>query len=159
MTTPSLRLKVTDFLATEFEKEVFQELMKLKQMDYLSGVSFPLYFWYDSETEVVDLKTIEPFIKYWKSSGEFNTKLILVPEYTDDQNNFILFDIKPRGIKPVNKDYAEHYRFAYEYDNPKDIIKGLAHFKKTYEFVNKEDLSPEPIRKQKRNDDENSNHR
>ena len=63
MTTPSLRLKVTDFLATDFEKEVFQELMKLKQMDYLSGVSFPLYFWYDRETEVVDLSTLEPFIK------------------------------------------------------------------------------------------------
>ena len=102
MTTPSLRLKVTDFLATDFEKEVFQELMKLKQMDYLSGVSFPLYFWYDRETEVVDLSTLEPFIKYWKSSGEFNTKLILVPEYTDDQNNFILFDIKPRGVKPLH---------------------------------------------------------
>ena len=89
MTTPSLRLKVTDFLATDFEKEVFQELMKLKQMDYLSGVSFPLYFWYDRETEVVDLSTLEPFIKYWKSSGEFNTKLILVPEYTDDQLSLI----------------------------------------------------------------------
>ena len=88
-----------------------------------------------------------------------NTKLILVPEYTDDQNNFILFDIKPRGVKPVNREYAENYRFAYEYDNPKDIINGLVHFKKTYEFVNKEELSPEPIRKQKRNDDENSNHR
>ena len=75
------------------------------------------------------------------------------------QNNFILFDIKPRGVKPVNKAYAEHDRFAYEYDNPKDIINGLVHFKKTYEFVNKEELSPEPIRKQKRNDDENSNHR
>ena len=107
MTTPSLRLKVTDFLATDFEKEVFQELMKLKQMDYLSGVSFPLYFWYDRETEVVDLSTLEPFIKYWKSSGEFNTKLILVPEYTDDQNNFILFDIKPRGVKPVNREYVK----------------------------------------------------
>ena len=152
MTTPSLRLKVTDFLATEFEKEVFQELMKLKQIDYLNGVSFPLYFWYDRQTEIVDLKVLESFIKYWKSSGEFNTKLILVPEYTDDQNNFILFDIKPRGIKPVNKGYAEHYRFAYEYDNPKDIIKGLEHFKKTYEFVNKDELNPEPVRKQKRND-------
>ena len=32
--------------------------MKLKQLDYLSGVSFPLYFWYDRETEVVDLSTL-----------------------------------------------------------------------------------------------------
>tara|TARA_Y100001938_G_C7874293_1_gene321841 strand:+ start:16 stop:474 length:459 start_codon:yes stop_codon:yes gene_type:complete len=152
MTEPSLRLKVTDFLATDFEQEVFQELMKLKQMDYLSGVAFPLYFWYDRQTEIVDLKVLESFIKYWKSSGEFKTKLILIPEYTDDQNNFIFYDIKPRGVRPTNKDYAEHYRFAWEYDNPIDILKGLQNFKKTYEFVNKEELNPEPIRKQKRND-------
>tara|TARA_R100000734_G_C3243608_1_gene47460 strand:- start:144 stop:602 length:459 start_codon:yes stop_codon:yes gene_type:complete len=152
MTEPSLRIKVTDFLATDFEQEVFQELMKLKQLDYMGGNSFPLYFWYDRETEVVDLNTLEPFIKYWKSSGEFNTKLIIIPEYTDDQNNFILFDIKPRGVKPVNKEYAENYRFAYEYDNPRDIIKGLKEFRKTYEFVNKDELNPEPARKQKRND-------
>ena len=44
MTEPSLRIKVTDFLDTDFEQEVFQELMKIKQMDYLSGVPFPLYF-------------------------------------------------------------------------------------------------------------------
>ena len=33
-----------------------------------------------------------------------------------------------------------------------DILKGLEHFKKTYEFINKEEINPEPIRKQKRND-------
>ena len=49
------------FLATDFEQEVFQELMKIKQMDYLSGVPFPLYFWYDRETEMVDLKTLERY--------------------------------------------------------------------------------------------------
>jgi len=152
MTEPSLRIKVTDFLATDFEQEVFQELMKIKQLDYLSGVPFPLYFWYDRETEIVDLSTIEPFIKYWKASGEFKTKLILIPELTDDQNHFIFFDIKPRGVRPANKDYAEHYRFAWEYDNPKDILIGLQKFKETYEFVNKDEINPEPIRKQKRND-------
>ena len=31
MIEPSLRIKVTDFLATDFEQEVFQELMKVKQ--------------------------------------------------------------------------------------------------------------------------------
>ena len=152
MTEPSLRIKVTDFLATDFEQEVFQELMKLKQLEYMSGVSFPLYFWYDRQTEMVDLSVLEPFIKYWKTSGEFRTKLILIPELTDNQNQFILFDIKPRGAKPANSDYMQNYRFAYEYDNPRDILKGLEHFKKTYEFINKDDINPEPIRKQKRND-------
>ena len=152
MTEPSLRLKVTDFLATDFEQEVFQELMKLNQMDCFEGASFPLYFWYDRKTEMVDLKTIEPFIKYWKESGEFRTKLILIPELTDDQNNFIMYDMRPKGVTPANKDYLENYRFAYEYDNPKDIVNGLKHFIKTYAFINKEELNPEPTRKQKRND-------
>ena len=152
MTEPSLRIKVTDFLATEFEQEVFQELMKIKQMDYLTGVPFPLYFWYDRQTEMVDLKTLEPFIKYWKTEGEFNTKIIIIPELTDDQNNFITYDIRPKGVKPANKDYLENYRFAYEYDNPRDIINGIKQFRKTYEFINKDELNPEPSRKQKRND-------
>jgi len=152
MTEPSLRIKVTDFLATDFEQEVFQELMKIKQMDYLTGVPFPLYFWYDRQTEMVDLKTLEPFIKYWKTEGEFHTKIIIIPELTDDQNNFITYDIRPKGVKPVNTDYMENYRFSYEYDNPRDIINGLKHFVKTYEFVNKEELNPETTRKQKRND-------
>jgi len=152
MTEPSLRIKVTDFLATDFEQEVFQELMKLKQIDYLTGVPFPLYFWYDRQTEMVDLKVLEPFIKYWKSSGEYNTKITIIPELTDDQNHFITYDIRPKGVKPANKDYMENYRFAYEYDNPRDILNGLKHFVKTYEFVNKDELNPEPSRKQKRND-------
>jgi hypothetical protein len=152
MTEPSLRIKVTDFLATDFEQEVFQELMKLKQIDYLTGVPFPLYFWYDRQTEMVDLKVLEPFIKYWKSSGEYNTKITIIPELTDDQNHFITYDIRPKGVKPANKDYMENYRFAYEYDNPRDILNGLKHFVKTYEFVNKDELNPEPTRKQKRND-------
>jgi len=152
MTEPSLRIKVTDFLATDFEQEVFQELMKIKQMDYLTGVPFPLYFWYDRQTEMVDLKVLEPFIKYWKSSGEYNTKITIIPELTDDQNHFITYDIRPKGVKPANKDYMENYRFAYEYDNPRDILNGLKHFVKTYEFVNKDELNPEPTRKQKRND-------
>ena len=121
-------------------------------MDYLSGVPFPLYLWYDRQTEMVDLNTLEPFIKYWKTEGQFNTKIIIIPELTDDQNHFIMYDIRPKGVKPANKDYMENFRFAYEYDNPRDIINGLKHFVKTYEFVNKDELTPEPTRKQKRND-------
>ena len=62
------------------------------------------------------------------------------------------------------KDFLKFNNFKIKYDglqtmwvykyhtNPKDILKGLEHFKKTYEFVNKDEINPEPIRKQKRND-------
>ena len=152
MITPILRLKLSDFLSTEYETDVLSKLHEINNLDYLNGVPFPLYFWYDRETEAVDLKTLEPFIKYWKNESQFNTKIIIIPELTDDQNNFIMYDIRPKGVKPANKDYMENFRFSYEYDNPRDIINGLKHFVKTYEFVNKEELNPEPTRKQKRND-------
>ena len=52
----------------------------------------------------------------------------------------------------------EHYRFAYEYENPKDILKGLQQFKETHEFVNKDELNPDAESENKRetiNEDSN----
>ena len=94
-------------------------------------------------------------LRYYKGQHYSEVYDLLGGDYTiltDNQNQFIFFDIKPRGVKPANKDYLENYRFAWEYDNPKGIIEGLRQFRKTYEFVNKEELNPEPARKQKRND-------
>ena len=165
MITPSLRLKVTDFLATDFENDVFQELMRIKQLPYLKGVNFPLYLWYDRETEVVDLNTLQQFIVYWKSSGEYGTKLSIHPEPFDDQNHFIWYDIRPRGVdetlkEKLNIPYMQYYRFAYTYSNSKTgILEGLKDFQEKYKFVNRDEINPELKRKQKRNDDENSNHR
>ena len=39
MITPSLRIKVTDFLATDYEQKVFQELMKIKDDKWSAIVS------------------------------------------------------------------------------------------------------------------------
>ena len=164
MIEPSIRIKVTDFLATDYEQEVFQELMKIKQKPDISGIGFPLYFWYDRESEAVDLNTLEPFIKYWKSTGEYATKLIIYPELFDTQNDFIWYDIRPRNsVKYLPKPtltYLQHYRFAYVYDNPETgILEGLEDFYEKYSFVNKNISSDTSKRKQKRNDDEDSNHR
>ena len=164
MIEPSLRIKVTDFLATDFEQEVFQELMKLKQLPDMQGVGFPLYFWYDRESEAVDLNTLEPFIKYWKSSGEHATKLIIYPELFDTQNDFIWYDIRPRNsinyVSNSTLSYLQYYRFACIYEDPKiGILEGLKDFYEKYSFVNSNDSSETKKRKQKRNDDENSNHR
>jgi len=164
MITPSIRIKVTDFLATDYEQEVFQELMKLKQQPDISGIGFPLYFWYDRENESVDLNTLEPFIKYWKSTGEHATKLIIYPELFDTQNDFIWYDIRPRNcVEYLSKptlSYLQYYRFAYVYDNPKTgILEGLKDFYEKYSFVNNNISSDTKKRKQKRNDDEDSNHR
>ena len=163
MIEPSLRIKVTDFLATEYEQEVFQELMKLKQLPDMQGVGFPLYFWYDRENEVVDLNTLEPFIKYWKSSGEHATKLTIYPELFDTQNDFIWYDIRPRNsidyLPNPTFSYLQYYRFAYLYDDAKTgILEGLKDFEAKYRFVTR-DNSSVVKRKQKRNDYEDSDNR
>ena len=44
MIEPSLRIKVTDFLATDFEQEVFQELMKIKQSPICKVFTFHYTF-------------------------------------------------------------------------------------------------------------------
>jgi len=163
MIEPSLRIKVTDFLATDYEQDVFQELMRIKQLPAFQGIGFPLYFWYDRKTEVVDLNTLQQFITYWKSSGEYATKLIIYPELFDTQNDFIWYDIRPYNavdyIDNLNLSYMQYYRFAYNYTDPKTgVLEGLRDFQEKFTFVNR-DNSSDTKRKQKRNDDENSNHR
>ena len=49
----------------------------------------------------------------------------------------------------------QYTRFSWRYVEPKDIIKGLEEFKVIYEFV----TNDKQIKKQKRNDGEDSNHR
>jgi len=163
MKEPSLRIKVTDFLATDYEQDVFKELMRIKQLPEFEGIGFPLYFWYDRKTEVVDLNTLQQFITYWKSSGEYATKLVIYPELFDTQNDFIWYDIRPYNavdyIDNLNLSYMQYYRFSYNYTDPKTgVLEGLQDFQEKFTFVNR-DNSSDTKRKQKRNDDENSNHR
>ena len=164
MITPSLRIKVTDFLATDYEQDVFQELMRIKQLPYFDGAHFPLYFWYDREYEHVDLSVLKDFIMYWKSSGEYGTKLSIHPEPFDDQNHFIWYDIRPRGMDETLKEkltipFVQYYRFAYNYTDPKTgILEGLQDFQDKYEFVSRGNSSI-TTRKQKRNDYEDSDNR
>ena len=164
MIEPSLRIKVTDFLATDYEQDVFQELMRIKQLPCLDGAHFPLYFWYDREYEHVDLSVLKDFIIYWKSSGEYGTKLSIHPELFDTQNDFIWYDIRPHNaieyIEDSNLPYIQHYRFSCNYTDPKTgILDGLKDFQEKFIFVNRDNSSDTPRKKQKRNDDENSNHR
>jgi hypothetical protein len=164
MITPSLRIKVTDFLATDYEQDVFQELMRIKQLPYFDGAHFPLYFWYDREYEHVDLSVLKDFIMYWKSSGEYGTKLSIHPEPFDDQNHFIWYDIQPYDLQEKLKEkltipFVQYYRFAYRYSDPKTgISEGLQDFQDKYEFVSRGNSSI-TTRKQKRNDYEDSDNR
>ena len=89
----------------------------------------------------------------WEKTGEFRSKTIIVPEFFDRPLDFIWYDIIPREVH--NSHHIQYSRFSYIYSNPSSILDGLEEFRKMYEFTVRE----KPIRKQKRNDYEDSSHR
>ena len=55
-----------------------------------------------------------------------------------------------------NQGFRNYYtRFTYQYVDEQGMIRGLKEFQKTYDFV----TNDKPVRKQKRNDGEDSNNR
>ena len=76
-----------------------------------------------------------------KSSGS-STQDYSDSELTDDQNHFIAMILDQEILNNYNI-----IDLTYEYDNPKDILKGLEHFKK-HEFVNKDEIDYRTNRKQ-----------
>ena len=151
MIEPILRLKLSDFLGTDFEKDVLSKLHDINNLDYYPP--FPIYLWYDRDNDMVDLSRLKDFIVKWEETGEFRSKTIIVPEFFDRPLDFIWYDIIPREVH--NNNYIQYSRFSYVYSNPEDILIGLDEFKKMYEFTVRE----KPTRKQKRNDYENSDNR
>jgi len=148
----SLRLKLSDFLGTDFEKDVLSKLHDINNLDYYPP--FPIYLWYDRDNDKVDLSRLKDFIVDWESKGDFKSKTIIVPEFFDRPVDFIWFDILPNEV--YNNNSIQYSRFRWNYSDPKTgILQGLDEFIKTYEFTIADNLP----RKQKRNDDENSNHR
>ena len=115
-----------------------------------------LYFWYEEGDKV----NIKDFITKWESKKHNNMKTIIRPHYFDNQNDFIWYDIMPKKLfkkLPLsNQGFRNYYtRFTYQYVDEQGMIRGLKEFQKTYDFV----TNDKPVRKQKRNDGEDSNNR
>ena len=151
MITPILRLKLSDFLSTEYEADVLNKLHEINNLDYFTA--FPVYLWYDRDNDKVDLSRLKDFIVKWEETGEFRSKTIIVPEFFDRPRDFIWYDIIP--IEIYDNNHIQYSRFSYIYPHPSSILDGLEEFRKMYEFTVRE----KPVRKQKRNDYEDSNHR
>jgi len=152
MITPTLRLKLSDFLGTEYEKDVLTRLSEINSLDHFPA--FPVYLWYDRDNDMVDLSRLKDFIIKWEEKGEFRSKTIIVPEFFDKPIDFIWYDVIPKEVTENN--FIQYTRFSYRYINPETgILKGLDEFQKMFEFTIRETLP----RRQKRNDDESRNHR
>ena len=152
MIVPVLRLKLSDFLGTDYEKEVLDKLREINNKDYMPP--FEIYLWYDRDNDKVDLSRLKDFIVDWESKGDFKSRTIIVPEFFDRPVDFIWYDIIPREVSDSN--YIQYSRFQWRYSEPKTgILDGLDEYIKTFKFT----IADRLPRKQKRNDDENSNHR
>ena len=152
MIVPVLRLKLSDFLGTDYETEVLDRLREINNLDFMPP--FEIYLWYDRDNDKVELNRLKDFIVDWESKGDFKSKTIIVPEFFDRPVDFIWYDIIPREVSDSN--YIQYSRFQWRYSEPKTgILDGLDEYIKTFKFT----IADRLPRKQKRNDDENSNHR
>jgi hypothetical protein len=152
MIVPVLRLKLSDFLGTDYETEVLDKLREINNLDFMPP--FEIYLWYDRDNDKVELSRLKDFIVDWESKGDFKSKTIIVPEFFDRPVDFIWYDVIPR--KMYDEHYIQYSRFSWVYSDPKTgILEGLDEYIKTFKFT----IADRLPRKQKRNDDENSNHR
>jgi len=152
MIVPVLRLKLSDFLGTDYETEVLDRLREINNLDFMPP--FEIYLWYDRDNDKVDLNRLKDFIVDWESKGDFRSKTFIIPEFFDRPVDFIWYDIIPREVSDSN--YIQYSRFQWRYSEPKTgILDGLDEYIKTFKFT----IADRLPRKQKRNDDENSNHR
>ena len=152
MIVPVLRLKLSDFLGTDYETEVLDRLREINNLDFMPP--FEIYLWYDRDNDKVELNRLKDFIVDWESKGDFKSKTIIVPEFFDRPVDFIWYDIIPREVSDSN--FIQYSRFQWRYSEPKTgILDGLDEYIKTFKFT----IADRLPRKQKRNDDENSNHR
>ena len=152
MIVPVLRLKLSDFLGTDYETEVLDKLREINNKDYMPP--FEIYLWYDRDNDKVELNRLKDFIVDWESKGDFKSKTIIVPEFFVRPVEFIWYDIIPREVSDSN--FIQYSRFQWRYSEPKTgILDGLDEYIKTFKFT----IADRLPKKQKRNDDENSNHR
>jgi len=139
MNNISLRLKLVDFLEhEEILIPMISDIAKTTQ-------PFPIYFWYQDSTDI-NSPTFQSFLKEWESKSNARYKTMI--KILDDCREFAWFDVCPSDIK-LNS------RFSYNYNKSGGIILGLKAFKDCYDFTSKD----KTVKKQKRNDYENSNSR
>jgi len=132
--TMRVRLKLSDFIDTEYEDDVMESINKV--YSELQSLIL-LHLWYD-EGDNIKLKN---FLMKWEDKLHFKT---IVKEGTDiSSDEFIFFD-----ILPIEKEQANWSRFTYQYKNKKSIVNGLKELYDCVKFI----TSDKPTKRQKRND-------
>jgi len=132
----SLRLKLTDFINTDIEQKVMENINGTHTELHITVL---LYLWFE-ENEISN-KDLKEFLMKWEDKLSFKT--IVKQGSKIGLNEFIWFD-----IVPVNIPHSDRSRFRYQYVNYNKILDGLQEFYNVTKFT----TSDKPARKQKRND-------
>ena len=109
--TMRVRLKLSDFIDTEYEDGVMESISKVHSE--LQSLIL-LHLWYD-EGDNIKLKK---FLMKWEDKLHFKT---IVKEGTViSSDEFVFFDILTTKEKQ-----SEWSRFTYHYENKKNIVNGV----------------------------------
>ena len=129
-----VRIKLSDFIDTEYEDDVMNSISKVHS-DLQSLIL--LHLWYK---EGDDIK-LKDFLMRWEDKLHFKTIVKEGTNVTSDE--FIFFD-----ILPIEEKQEVWSRFTYQYKNKKSIVNGLKELYDCVKFI----TSDKPTKRQKRND-------
>jgi hypothetical protein len=132
--TMRVRLKLSDFIDTEYETPVM-EMINTIHNDLKSFIL--LHLWYNEGDDV----KLKKFLMRWEDKLHFKTIVKEGTGVTSDE--FIFFDILPKEEKQEARS-----RFTYQYGNNQSIVKGLKELYDCIKFI----TSDKSTKRQKRND-------
>ena len=129
----NIRLKLSDFIDTDLEKNIMDRIKKIENDLHVKII---IYFWIDDSN--VNIKS---FFDRWKDS--LSVKTVIKNGEDLKANEHIFFDIAPNNIK-----YSSNVRFQAKYDIIEQIPAILLQFYDVAKFT----TSDKNIKPQKRND-------
>ena len=135
--TMCVRMKLSDFINTDNEKEVM-EMINKTHIDLRTTIL--LHLWYENDD--ISTNDLKDFLIRWENKLHFRTKVR--HDASVPPGEFIFYDIVPKDINTHN----ERYRFRYEYVDSLGIISGLHQLYDCIKFITSQRLK----KKQKRND-------
>ena len=132
--TIRVRIKLTDFIDTEHESSVMEMINNI-HVDLKAFIL--LHLWYNDGDDI----KLKDFLMKWEDKLHFKTVVKEGTNITSDE--FIFFDILPKEEKQ-----ADWSRFTFQYENKKNIVKGLKELYDCLKFITLD----KPTKRQKRND-------
>ena len=132
----SLRMDLSSFLNTDYEKDVINKLDKIHKDD----IKYYLTLWYRDGT--ISSDDIQKFLVQYENDLHLKTKIVVNNKL--HKNDFIWYDITRK--EDIN--HEQQIRFQYVFSGKKQLSDAIENFHSTAKFC----LSDKPAKKQKRND-------